>query len=358
MMFFLQMVAAIVVAILIIMLLIACLAWFFVSRWEPQVEELALVPPFRCWLRLVKQVEWCNEEQFRTLDKAVVAEGFEPIGDFEADGFICRAYVDRAKQAYALVQEYEESLIGVEFCRDYEDGARISVSSLPPTLISVAGDAKVVHKPGAEVADLAKILMLEAIAQDLAPVPDGFDALMFARRFDAVYASRMNAVIKRGGPTIGEIRSFAIACGQTCDEDEARDIQLAWRDKICDFISRKQLARYWQLVGERAQRGPIPKDQSDRHLYFAVHDRMDAEILLQVLQEAHEHYDNEAARERVRSFLEDQTPRNAFRSYIAATGKEKALNFVAEVDKPLPGDVWRWQDWKDAFDDELDDFTS
>jgi hypothetical protein len=366
MIFFLKLVAAAVVALLLVIGAIVLVARFYFRRLENIAQgfgDLEL-PAFRCKLRPTVSSDWEEPEAAARLHADLEAEGFQTIGDFEEE--LCcsllRGYINSAKRASAMLIE-DGGLLGVELCRDYEDGSRISVSNLPATLVSTATGAKIVHKQNGSVADLAKRLLLEAPAQDLAELPEASDPQAFASCYERVYAHRMNAVIDRGGPTIGEIRSHAIAQGESCDEDEAAQICGRWLREINQFFSHKQLARYRQLSGDC---------EEHEYMLLAVHDRMHAEDILQVLDGYNdfchmldaedEDYSAAIASQQtkvdaVNARLQSASPRQVFRDYLAATGKDKQYHFVQEVDKPIPGDIWRQEGWDEGFDEALDDFT-
>jgi hypothetical protein len=362
MIFFLKLVAAAVVAILLIIGVVILLVWFKLRRLE-SFAGMAELPPFRRKLHACTELDWGNEDAAEALHEELLAEGFESVGDFEeaAPGFHIRGYVNSEKRACAMLIE-DDYEIGVELSRDYEDNSRISVSGLPATLVSTASGARIIHKPEASVAELAKLLLLEAPVLDLAELPA--DAQAFASRYETVYAKRMNMVIDRGGPSIGEIRSHAIAHDDTCNEAEAERIRSIWLRHISAFFSQKQISRYRQLTGE-----------SDEHDYMlvAIHDRMEAEDLLAAvdaysdfyyaLDEADDDMREQLEKQNqavamIREQMQDKTPRQAFPEYLAANGLEKAYRFIQEVDKPIPGDIWRRSEMAtDDYDEDLDDFT-
>jgi hypothetical protein len=367
MIFFLKLVAAAVVALLLIIGAVVLVARFYFKRLENIVSEFADLdlPEFRRKMRPCASVDWEAPDEAALLQGELEAEGFRVIGDFEEDTccMLMRGFANPEKNALAMLIENGEEF-GVELCRDYQDGSRISVSNLPSTLVSAATGAKIIHKPQASIADLAKLLLLEATVQDLTELAADLSSQDFASRYETVYAHRMNAVIDRGGPTIGEIRSHAIAQGETCDEEEATKIRAQWLRQISQFFSSKQLARFRQLSGD---------SDEHEHMMVAIHDRMHAEDLLMVLGEyddfhfmfAAEDEDDKAALAvmnrsvaEMEARMEGTTPRQAFRDYLEATGKTKQYSFVQEVDKPIPGDIWRREDWdEDGYDDDLDDFT-
>ncbi|MFT5128540.1 MAG: hypothetical protein ACI8W8_002151 [Rhodothermales bacterium] len=362
MIFFLKLVAVAVVVILLIIGVVVLIARIYFRRLENMVSGLTDLdlPDFRRKLRPASSIDWQEPEVAEDLQKALESEGFRVIGDFE-DEMGClylRGYINAEKRASGVIIKDSEQF-GVELCRDYEDGSRVSVSSLPVTLLSAATGAKIIHKPDASVAELAKLLILEAPALDLAVLPEESNRQAFASRYETVYAHRMNAVIDRGGPTIGEIRSHVIAQGKTCDEEEAGRVRSRWLRHISLFFSSKQLARYRQLSGD---------NEEHEHMMLAVHDRMYAEDILDALGEYNEFFDaiedtaevaeQESAVEAIKALLQDAPPRQVFRDYLAATGQDKQFSFVQEVDKPIPGDIWRIDDWDGGFDEELDDFTT
>ncbi|MEL6104990.1 MAG: hypothetical protein AAFU85_03085 [Planctomycetota bacterium] len=389
MMFFLQLVGAMLLALIILVIAVYLYVRYKIRKFIKDIAEgfgelSATVPPFRIKLTSREQAEdelrdamgdddeeeefFMDEDSVEKHSKSFVGLGFRPISDFNTDTVLnLRVLVHDQNSTFAVIYDHYSAGVWCDLYRGYRDGASWTYSSAKDPGMDIMPGHTQRFFPDVEVEEIAKQFWAQAPSDGIEIVADA----EFARYFEKKYAEGMNWKIQRGGPTEEEIRRVAELSGDECTEEAIRSTQEQWATEISGFLGDLAIKQF------NKQNDVSKQDAADREFrVFAVHERMPTQELLESIHqdfyldmdedlEDDEEEDPDTIKwrrefDRVSAVRESKTVIETFHAVLEESGKRDTYECLGAVSKPVEAEIWlRPYDEEDEEfedDDELDDF--
>lgn len=384
MLFFLQLVGAMVVAFIVLILIVYLyIKWKFRSMFKQMAEAMKniggrQIPPFRVKLKKRSEVfddednDFFEEkESFQARCDDFEALGFEKIDDYYIEDIplSMTAFIDRETATYGVV--YDHPLVEDVWCdlvRRYEDGSGWTFGTNRDPLVDYPVDKTIKYFPNHSLGELFEKFKAEAPRENAIQVSNE----EFPRFFEKAYAEEMDWRIERGGATEAEIRRISERDEIECTPEVIHSIQMQWRMAISNFHRERVLRRY------RKENNLSRSDWEDlEEGAVVVYEQMQAEEILQAFDDEYypemgfeypeededddPEYRTERARwdrklDEIREQLKTDPPQAIFRRLVEkSTQKELDWEFKATVEKPLPADIWTRHYKDDVYDDEYDE---
>lgn len=390
MMFFLQLVGAILVSLIILILVVYLyIRWKFRSFFKDLAEGLknmggvGQIPPFR--VKLLRKSEvfgedpdeyddlLLNQEEFKSHVDEFASLGFEKIDDYYIEDIplSMTALIDRNTSTYGVVYDHPIAGVWCDVVRRYEDGSGWTFGTNQDPLVDYPVNKTMKFFPNLSLTEVVENFQAEAPAENAVLV----SSAEFPKFFERAYAEEMDWRIERGGATEAEIRRIAERDEVECTPEHIQSIQMQWRMAISDFYHERVLRRYRKETDlSRTEWEELDMEG------VVVHQQMQAEEILQAFDEDYSpemdfefgeddedddpEFRVERARwdrniEEIREQLKTDPPQTIFRRLVEkSTQKELEWEFQASVEKPLPADIWtrHYKDDYDNYGDEDEDW--
>ncbi len=371
---FLQIVGGVFVAMILFVVVVFLLIRWKLRSWIKSLGDMIAeglvggVPPFR--VKLTKRSElddpeeqWVQDEyvsQFEQYTEALESLGFTRLDDYmiEEVAMPVRMLVDSDQTTIGVV--YCHPVVGVwsDVVRRYTNGTSWTFSSTKYHGMDIPPYATHKFFPDDSVEQMVNQFREQAPATDLVT----FTKEELPSYFEKAYAKEMDWRIERGGVTEEEVRRIAEMNGDECTDETVRQIQLQWRTAIHHFLSERALKRY----RKQADLNSFEWDHLQSY-GVVVHERMQAEQLLQVIDEDYypdishvceddSDWDEDDAEEReqrqawnrrideLNDALHRGTPQQVFRDMIqlqnGSTSPPSKWEFKTSVTEPVAADIW------------------
>lgn len=360
---FLQMVAAVFVAFIVLVVV----GYFWIrwklrgltEKWTDGMEKmlkhmqsagagLLYVPPMTIELTPAGDDDITNKQDFEFATMEVQNLGFHRGGLFRLGeiGAICRALFHPDRKLDAVVCEHPLIGVWVEFCAQFPDGTSM-------TYLNSKQTSGLDHPPGRDnrnfpdeqVANVWERFRRALIDRSLPNVT----ADSFQQRYEEAYDREMEWRMERGGVTEDEVRRCVEMAGGEFSEDHCRMVQQTWRMRIAQFKD-EQLR---EAFAEGSKMSIAEYERKRDRLVF-IHDQTAASQLLMHLkysddddeQEDIENDDPEDADfgdprlTKMEQRCLTSSPREVFRQMRDAGELQGEYEFVQEMTKPYPADVY------------------
>lgn len=311
--------------------------WF---RWKfgKYLEQLkdfggamapAMVPPMRLNFHRDDDLNWADEEALKRDTAYLLAEGFQQVGDFEAEEspVSMRAFVHTEKRIWAAIQSVYGMKQWTDLVTRYADGTTCTFANL--------ADHGMDRPPWRTAYFLPDTTIPDLLERCLADRPPGKAMLSasaedFPEVVSDAYAREMDWRMERGGVTVEEIVRTLAKDNQMAEPHSIRMIQFGWTQAISTFLDDQCQQKFLEDGGVSAREWEEVRDR-----VLVIHDRTPANAFADLLFEDD---DDESSPEDLWSGAEDddadESPRlRALRKRIAVDGPRTVF---AEINAGLP----------------------
>lgn len=300
--------------------------------------EIALPTPPRVHLQKSDAIQWRDEIGLESATSELRQHGFAPIDDYEIEELpvALRALHDGENRYYAIIYDHQMlSAIFVDLHARLQDGGTLTVSNAPRgEEITTPPTHEKIFLANAEISELcARIDSELALEKTVTATPDDF-----AAEFEKSYAESMDFQLRRGGPTIDEIRRGAELRGQTVDEATLGAAHRAAQEQFAlqaEMLMRDAFLEHGNLSAAEWE--------NLRDNLIVIHDNHapDRVIHKVPLHEVDDKdFDYEAYEAKMKLLITDLPAREAFALLIAQLPIEQRPRLVGQLNEPVPSDFY------------------
>ena len=300
--------------------------------------QMNLPTPPRLHLAARDEVQWRDESAIEAASEELKQRGFVPIGDYAVEELpvMLRALHDRENRYYAIV--YDHALLDTVFVDLHArlfDGGTFTVTNAPRgEEIATPPTHQKIFLKDATIAELCERMDSElALTKTVAATPADF-----VTEFEKSYAESMDFQLRRGGPTLDEIRRGAELRGETVDEATLNATLRAMREHYAlqlEMLMRDEFLKNSDLSAAQWE--------SLRDNLIVIHDNSapDSVIHKVPLHEIDDDdFDYEEYEAQMRRLIEGLPAREAFALLIAQLPDEQRPCLIGQLNDPVPTDFY------------------
>jgi Tfp pilus assembly protein PilF len=266
---------------------------------------------------------WDHANEVQQAAEELQQQGFLPLGDYVYEGLEgvrVRYLIHEDEAIVAELVEHPEAGFYVALATVYTDGRVFSYYNGDPQPIQLPPNhtRKRLTAPASE--------LLERIRHERAPeLVRTVTADEVVTLAEELYASEMDHLLRRGGPSTSEFQAIARKLGVKLSDDRLARLQALWRkqasSKVDDFVVNRFLDE-----NERFREA--------RNRILCVHDLLTPERLARVCAAHQKKLDGLGT---LSELAEKETPREAFSRMASRIGN---LQKIGETEVPIATDIY------------------